>query len=369
MDQKMINGEKLKRFSKKALVQAGMSPADAKIVAEVMVTNDMRGTYTHGSNGLRGFIKHIQGGGMNPKANISVLKEGPSYALVDGNAGSGILTSYKSMKLAIKKARKTGIAVVSVRNSMHFGAAGYYSIMCAQEGMIGIAMGNSYAIMAATGSAERVIGNSPFSYAVPWDDHTAVSLDIAMSVVSGMKIVTSEKEGKNIPDGWLVDHDGNPTTNPADFMRGAREGGALMPVGGYKGYGLAVMVESLAGILSGAAITTDIKSWNNSPDLPSDEGHLFIAIDVDKIMPLDLFKQRMNILSDRITHSKKAAGVDRIYMPGEKEIENEAKAREAGFYPGDSVMTNLRAVAEEFGMTAEFKNLNQPSSPAPGKKI
>jgi LDH2 family malate/lactate/ureidoglycolate dehydrogenase len=357
MSQVMIQSEKLKLFTKKALVQAGMSTADARIIAEVLVTNDMRGVYTHGTNCLKGYVKHIQKGGMNPKPNITVLREGPAYALVDGDAGSGVLVSYKAMKIAIKKARKSGVALVSVRNSSHFAAAGYYSNMCADEGMIGIALSNSDPIMAATGSADRVIGNSPFSYAVPWNDQGNLFLDMAMSVVSGMKIVQYDKEGKKMPLGWLLDPAGNPTTDPAAFKRGAKDGGALLPFADYKGYALAVMVECLGGVLSGAALTSDIRSWTTEADQHSDEGHFFLAVDIKKFMPLDLFKQRVDTVSNRIRGSRKAPGSERIYMPGEKELDNDVKAQEAGFYPGEMVLDNLRALAEDIGMMNEFNEL------------
>jgi LDH2 family malate/lactate/ureidoglycolate dehydrogenase len=317
---------KLKGFCMKALMSAGVCGPDAATVANVLLATDERGVHSHGCVRIEGYIECLKSGGIKPNTPHEIISEGPAFALINANRGLGIPVSVYAMRLAKEKAEHTGIALVNVRNSHHFGACGYYTLLCADDGLIGLAMSTGDVIMAATGSACNSIGNNPFSYAVPAGKYRAICYDIAMSTVAAGKISMADDEGKRIPLGWLLDPDGNPTTDPHDYAMG----GPLVPFGGYKGYGLSMMVESLAGILSGAALLNDIHAWNKDPHTGGDVGHCFIAIDPKIVHPGFDVPARAEEMIDRILSAKKAEGVERIYFPGQIENEKEETARAEG---------------------------------------
>jgi ureidoglycolate dehydrogenase (NAD+) len=346
--------EKLKGFVVGTLERVGVTSEAAQIVAEVLVTTDMRGVRTHGTRQLRGYVRQILAGGMIPNAAIEILNEGPTWAIVDAHAGLGVVAAYKSMQMAICKARGSVVGMVGVRNSNHFGATGYYAMLCAKENMIGLAMTNGDPTMSAPGSAGRVLANNPLAYAVPASGEVPVALDIALSVVAGVKVHQAAREGRLVPKGWIIDKKGAPTTNPADF----EEGGAHVPIGGYKGFGLALMVEILAGVMTGAGITNEVTSFVQQPARPSNVGHFFMAIDVGRLIPMDVFRARVGKLVDEIKSSPKAKGIERIYLPGEMEHEEEEQARIDGIVLDETTMSNLRALAEDLGIEKEdFENI------------
>ena len=316
----------LSDYCKNALTGVGVSAEHAEAVAKVLTSADERGVHSHGCVRMEGYIECLLSGGIKADAQWEILSEGPAFALIDAKQGLGIPVSVAATELAIQKAKKSGIAIVNVNNSHHHGACGYYSLMCAKEGLIGLAMSTGDIIMAVTGSSKNSIGNNPFSYAVPAGKHGAVCYDIAMSTVAAGKISMAADEGRSIPLGWLLDKDGNPTTDPNDYAKG----GPLMPFGGYKGYGLSMMVESLAGILSGAALLKDIHAWNKNPDQGGNVGHCFIAIDPKLINPGFCVPERAEEMLDQILATPKAPGVERIYFPGQIEQEKEATAQANG---------------------------------------
>lgn len=317
---------KLKGFCTKSLSAAGVCSADAATIANVLLSADERGVHSHGCVRLEGYIECLRSGGIRPNTPHEILSEGPAFALIDANRGLGIPVSVYAMSLAKEKAEHAGIAIVNVRNSHHLGACGYYTLLCADDGYIGLAMSTGDVIMAATGSACNSIGNNPFSYAVPAGKYRAICYDVAMSTVAAGKISMAEDEGRQIPLGWLLDPDGNPTTDPHAYAMG----GPLVPFGGYKGYGLSMMVESLAGILSGAALLGDIHAWNKDPQVGGDVGHCFIAVNPKIVHPGFSVSARAEEMIDRISSAKKAQGVERIYFPGQIENEKEEQARSEG---------------------------------------
>jgi LDH2 family malate/lactate/ureidoglycolate dehydrogenase len=339
--------ERIAAFCALALERVGMARADAQILANALVTTDMRGVRTHGTLQLKGYIRQIQRGGMNPRAQFEVLAQGPSFALVDGQAGSGVVTGYKAMRLAMALAAENMIAMVGVRNSNHFGAAGYYASMCLSQDLIGFAMTNGDPTMGAPGAAARVLSNDPLAYAFPAGAQDPVMLDIAMSVVAGVKVHQAARQGKNVPPGWIVDKDGAPTTDPRAF----EAGGAHVPIGGHKGFGLALMVELLAGVLTGAGVTHAARSFVAEPDKPSAIGHFFMVINPRAFMPIREFKSRVDGLAQQIKDTPRAAGVERIYVPGEMEWEREAAARTHGLELDAATLNSLVELADELGIS------------------
>jgi len=231
------------------------------------------------------YVKRLVEGGAKINPQIKKIKEKSSMILLDGDSGMGQIVSMHATKLAIDKAGKTGISVVGVKNSSHFGAASYYSIKMAEKNMVGIAMTNGLAVMAAWGGAKRIIGNDPLSIAVPYKKDKPLVLDMAMSKVSGGKVRLFSKNNQKIPQNWVVNSQGKKTENPNDFVNG----GALLPFGEYKGYGLAVMVEILSGVLTGAGRLNEVKSWLKTSGAPIYTGHCFIAINIANFIFLEDF--------------------------------------------------------------------------------
>lgn len=346
LSHKRILPQTLKSFCVEALVRAGMRERDAGIAAEVLVTTDTWGTYTHGTNHLRNYVNKIKAGGIDPQAVPEVIAEGPSWAIVDGHSALGMVTSCQAMELAISKAKAAVISYVGVRNSAHFGAAGYYASLAVQHDMIGLAMSNADSNMTGPGARGSLIGNNPLAYAVPAGRERPIFLDIALSAVASAKVWAAKALGKNIPDNWIVDAEGVPTTDVSKYPHAS----TLLPMAGHKGYGLALMVETLGAVLTGAAVTEEVKSWILNLADRSCLGHAFLAINIGTIMPVELFKERMDTMIRRIKESPKAKGSERIYLPGEMEWERRAEAVERGMLLPEDVIANLSAVAQDLGM-------------------
>ncbi|MBQ3046820.1 MAG: Ldh family oxidoreductase [Clostridia bacterium] len=334
----------IKSRAEKIFIKAGLSQDDAKIITAVLLETEMRGVFTHGFIRLERYINCIKSGGIKADGKYSVLFDSPSWASIDGNDNLGIVISYKAMSLAMEKAKTTGVGIVNVKGSHHFGAAGYYTSMCADNNMIGMAMSNGDILIAATGCAEKTIGNNPFSFAYPAGKYGKVVYDIAMSHTSDQKVIRAAKDGEPIPSGWIIDKDGNQTTDPAEYLKG----GTLLPFGGYKGYGLAMMVELLAAVTSGAAVTEDVHAWNTNPEKGGNTGHFFMAIDLSKLGDPEEYKNKVDVMVDKIKSAKKADGVEKVFYPGEIEKDKMQKCLDLGYVEIlDDTMASIDRIEKE----------------------
>ena len=341
-----VNAQDLTAFCITAMRKSGVNEEDARLTAEVLITTDMMGTFTHGSRQLRGLMQNVRSGRLNAAAHEEIVADGPAWAIVNAHHAMPPAVSYRCMELAMRKAQACGIAYVGVQHSSHFGAAGYYANQAARQDMIGLAMCNVDPGVTAPGSCGKVMGTNPIAYGAPAGDERPVSLDIATSAVAASKLYAAQALGKSIPDTWMVDDDGLPTTDPTGYP--AR--GALLPMAGHKGYGLAVLVEILTAVLSGAAIMSQVKSWMADTPEPCDEGHAFIAIDVAQMMPLDVFKSRMDGMIREIKSAPLAKNAERIYLPGEIEWDKYDAALAAGIELPPNVVSSLRGLAEDIGL-------------------
>ena len=340
-----VSISEIKQRSIRIFEKAGLSSSDAKIITEVLLETEMRGVFTHGFIRLERYINCIKSGGIKADGEYAVLFDSPSWASIDGKDNLGIVISYKAMSLAMEKAKATGVGIVNVKGSHHFGAAGYYTSMCADNGMVGMAMSNGDVLIAATGTAERTIGNNPFSYAFPAGKYGKMVYDIAMSHTSDQKVIRAAKDGEPIPAGWIIDKDGNPTTDPNEYMAG----GTLLPFGGYKGYGLSMMVETLGAILSGAAMTQNVHAWNTNPEQGGNTGHFFMALDISKLGNPNDYGKRTEDMIDEIKGAKMAVGVEKVYYPGEIEQGKMQKCLDQGFVEiADDTMESIARVEKEF---------------------
>jgi ureidoglycolate dehydrogenase (NAD+) len=255
------------------------------------------------------------------------------------------------MRQAMAKAKAGGIGLATVRGSCHFGAAGYYPAMAAREGFIALAMANDIPSVSAPGARGAITGSNPFAYGVPTSTDPIV-LDMASSTVAGGKVMAAHYHNKSIPLDWIKDSAGNASADPAAFFAG----GSLQPMGGHKGYGIALMIEMLAGCLSGAMLTWQIKSWIEAdPTLATGHGGAFIAINVESLMPIDEFKKRVDHVTKGIHDSPKAPDVKQIFLPGEIEWAKRAVALKEGIVLPPEVVATLSGLAEDLEMDLATK--------------
>jgi LDH2 family malate/lactate/ureidoglycolate dehydrogenase len=347
---KRISPKNLTQYCVQALIKAGLKPDDARVVSDVLVTTDTWGTFSHGTGALINYINAIKAGGINPCVAPEVIDEGDSWALIDGHSSMGMLSSTMAMTLAIERARHNTISWVGVRNSSHFGAAGYYANMAAEQDMIGIAMSNADPNMVVPGGRGNILGNNPMAYAVPAGQEDPLLLDIALSAVAAGKIFAIKALGKSVPDTWLTDSEGLPTSDPADWPNS----GSLQPMAGHKGYGLAMLIEVLAGALTGAGVLSEVRSWILESTESSKMGQAFVAINVDQIIPIALFKQRIDIVIRQLRKAPRAKGADRIYVPGEIEWEKRRDSLVNGIALPEQVFSALYRTGQRLGIETKI---------------
>ena len=348
---KEISLKELDRFSKAALEKVGVSKEDAETITEVLITTDTFGVMSHGTKNLYQYIQKMQEGGLDAKAVPEVVAEGPAWAIIDGNAASGMVSGCKGMKLAIEKAKKTGIAYVGVKNSCHYGAAGYYANLAAKAGMIGLSLSNADPNMAIPNACDVAIGNNPFSFAAPLSNGKSLFLDIALSNVAALKIVMAREKGEQVPSSWLIDDDGLPTSDPSGFPVHSH----LQPMGAHKGYGLAMMNEILSAVITGAGILSQVPSWNLDMPSKNNVGHAFIAIDVSQMMPKELFEQRMDQMVNELKSAPLAKNASKIFIPGEIEWGKREAALEAGKITlNDAMVENMEKLSAMTGIAINW---------------
>lgn len=334
----------LHQFVLDVLVQCGVFRADAEITAEVLVTTDAWGIYTHGTKALRGYAKRLRAGGIKPQGRPVITREGPAWAAVDGDSSLGMVASVFSMKCAMAKARASGIALVTVRNSCHFGAAGYYAHLAARENLVGLAMANDVPSVAAPGSKGSVLGSNPFAFSAPGGDYPPMVLDISTAIVAGGKVKSNMAEGRPIPGDWLIDSEGRPTTDGNLYPQQA----SLNPMAGHKGYGLALMIEILSGLLSGAAVRDKVGWWTvGDPSRPTNHGHAFLVIDPTIVTGGNAFPGGMTSLIRGIKESPVVPEMDALKIPGEIEYAKRKKAEKEGIPLPEDVWESLRGAAED----------------------
>lgn len=308
-----VPAQKLEEFTARAFQAVGISAPEAKSIAELMVRADLQGSEGHGVFRLPQYVRRIQGGAVNIKPSIRVVREAAGMALVDGDNGMGHLVMRFATEKAIEKAKTGGVAWVGVKWSNHAGPASLYACMPAGHGMIGLylAVGNANHLP-AWGGLDMLLSTNPIAVALPAGAEPAIVLDMATTVAAYGKVKTKAQRGEMMPEGWMMDRHGQPLTDP----RRANEG-FLVPIGGYKGYGLALIFGLLAGTLNGAAMGRDVVDFNADYTTPTNTGHVIVAINVEAFQPVAEFKQSVDALVHDLRNSKRLPGVDRIRLPGE----------------------------------------------------
>lgn len=319
----------LERFMKDALMGAGLPEEDADVVGEILITSDKRGIDSHGIGRLKPiYIDRIDAGILNPLTKIDVLKDEKATAVLDGNNGMGHVVSKKAMEMAIEKAKEYGVGMVAVRNSTHYGIAGYYTLMATEAGMIGVTGTNARPSIAPTFGVENMLGTNPLTFGMPTDEEFPFILDCATSVSQRGKIEVYGRAGKDLPAGWVIGNDGQTRTDTQQILIDLTKGkAALAPLGGigestggYKGYGYSMVVEMLSAALQDGQYLKALNGFDaEGKKIPYPLGHFFIAIDPEKFMGLDVFKKIAGNICRDVRTSKVAPGEERIYTAGEKE--------------------------------------------------
>jgi LDH2 family malate/lactate/ureidoglycolate dehydrogenase len=357
--------EEMREFMRLAFIAAGVPGEDAAICADVLIESDKRGIDSHGVGRLKPiYLDRIKEGIQFPVTRFEVFRETPSTALIDGHDGMGHVIGVKAMRLAIDKAKKTGLAMTAVRNSTHYGIAGYYVLMAAGENMICFTGTNARPSIAPTFGVENMLGTNPLTIGFPTDEDFPFVIDCATSITQRGKIEHYARIKKAMPSGWVIDEKGGAVTDPEIALKGLVAGNcALTPLGGigeelagYKGYGYATVVEVLSAALQGGTFLKALGGINSDGShRPYHLGHFFMAIDINAFTDPETFKKTAGDILRELRASKKAAGrEDRIYTAGEKEYLAYLERKETGIPLNPAVRASLTAVRDEWGVKHRF---------------
>lgn len=360
MEIKYIPFQVMEKFMVSVLAKAGVPADDATIIADVLIQADKLGFDSHGVNRLKPiYLDRIKDGILNPVTDFKIVREGPTTAVIDGQNGMGHVISHNAMRMAIDKAKKYGMGMVAVRNSTHYGFAGYYALMAAQENMIGITGTNARPSIAPTFGVENMLGTNPMTFGIPTDEPFPFLLDCATSVTQRGKIELYAREGKEMPSGWVIDENGESKTNSVEVLKDLIAGSAaLTPLGGvgeetagYKGYGYATVVEILSAALQQGAYMKMLTGIENGKKVPYPLGHFFIVIDINAFTEPDSFKKTTGDILRELRASKKMPNHNRIYTAGEKEYETWQDRKDKGVPFSQDLLTEFTGICNNYNLT------------------
>lgn len=345
--------EKLKRACKEIYLKVGVSEKGSEVLSDCLVRTSARGVKTHGVTRMSMYVKSLTTGDINPTVEPKIIKNNPPTAVIDGQNGMGHINSYKAVQEAVKMANEYGISSVGVRHSTHFGPAAYYTLEAIKNDMIGIIMTNTPTLICPWGGTDKLLGNDPFSIGAPSNQDFEVVLDMALTKVSNTEIRRKAKELKEtgglLPEGWILDKNGNPSRNPEDIIDGD---GSLIPIGDYKGANMSFMFNILTGVLMGAAFNGGVGRRHT----PKDEnvGHHIIVINPSYYMSLEKFKERVDEMVSNVKNSDLADNATKIYAPGEIEGEKEKKSLKEGVPVEDKVISEINDLLDKYGITMKL---------------
>lgn len=366
-DIRYISFDLLEKFMEDTFVKLGTPREQAKIIADVLIMSDKLGIDSHGVGRFKPiYVDRINAGILNPETKIDVIKESPTTAVLDANDGMGHVVSKRAMEIAIEKAKTYGMGMVTVKNSSHYGFAGYYPLMASKEGMIGITGTNARPSIAPTFGVENMLGTNPLTFAIPTDEEFDFLLDCATSTSQRGKIEKYDRENKPLPEGWVIDDEGNVRTDTKQVLIDLTKGkAALTPLGGvgeelagYKGYGYATVVEILSSALHLGPFMkalTDIDDNGNKK--PYKLGHFFIAINVENFVEIDKFRKQTGEILRELRASKKAPGENRIYTAGEKEYLTYQYRKDKGVPMNDVLIKQINELNDKYSLGYNFSDI------------
>ena len=349
----IISEQSLRAFMERVFEKEGFAAADARTIADVLMQADLFGIESHGAQRMMYYHRNIASGSVDVRAHVEVLRETPVSALIDAHYAMGQISGVAAMNLAIRKARQTGVGVVCVRNSSHYGIAGYYPLMAAREGLCAFSMTNTGPIMVPTFGREMMLGTNPLAFCMPADPYP-FWFDASTTVVTLGKVEVHAKRGKPMPQGWTIDEQGAMCSDAGAMNRSILAGGlgGILPLGGegethsgHKGYGLAIMVEALTGVLAQGLLSPEMQGAHGDHT-----SHFFLALDPGLFGdPADIRAQMSRYLR-MLRESEKLPGHSRIYTPGEKAFQAQQKRRAQGVPVEENTLAELRQIARELGV-------------------
>ena len=339
-----VQADRLNEIAVQILKGLHAAEDEAAVVAEALIKAELRGIDTHGVHLLTLLPERVEAGMLQIPTKLTVLKDSGATALLDGGNGLGQAAAHRAMGISIRKAKEFGVGCCLVRNTNNIGMLSVYTLMAAQQKTVGIVMANAAAAMSPWGGAEAFFGTNPLSISVPGEAGAPpVVLDMSSTVVARGKIRRADRLKESIPAGWAFDETGTPTTDPGEALKGT-----LMPIGGPKGYGLALMIDVLAGMLSGSQYGPEIRTFHQLEG-PTGVGVFTLAVDIERFMPLGQFTALFRTYRSSIKASRKAKGVSQIFLPGERTYEKEQKSLNEGIEVSPATAGKLNALLEKFG--------------------
>ncbi len=341
-----VNPDRLESFVAQLFVGAGASEADGELIARIAVSTDLRGAYSHGCALVPGYLERMLNGQIDPRGRPRVGKDAGAALVVDGGNSLGHVGVTFAMGQVIERAESTGIAAAAVGNSNHCGAMASYAMQALPHDMIGMATTNGLPTMAWWGGLDRILSINPVGIAIPTQNEQAIVIDTSFGAAARGKILIHQQLGLPLPDGWATDADGQPTTDPAAAL-----GGLIQPAGEYKGTSMALVMGILSALLSGAAYGTELGNFVDGPKAGRD-GQFALAIHVAAFEDPDTFKSRVDGIVREIHRSRRAPGVERLWLPGERAAETERRYRREGVPITEATRQGLLAVAERTGVDA-----------------
>jgi LDH2 family malate/lactate/ureidoglycolate dehydrogenase len=336
------NPTRVKEQATRIAQAVGVPAADAEVLADSLVDADIHGISTHGISRLNIYIRRIQKGLTDPRAELKVTQARASVLAVDAGNGLGQVQAWKVLERLIPMAGETGVAAATIRNSQHFGALSYYCERAAREGMILIATTTAEPSMSPEGACQAYFGTNPIAASFPTGKGFNIRVDLATSLVARGNIIAAQKKGASIPLGWALDPDGNPTTDAAQALLGT-----VLTMAGHKGYALALMVELFSSVLSGSSVGSSIGSMYKDMDRKQDVGHFFCLMDISAFMDLNTFTARVDRTIDEIKACRRRPGVEEILIPGEPELRKARVNRSQGIPIGEETIREIQTLCQE----------------------
>ncbi|MDQ4083853.1 MAG: Ldh family oxidoreductase [Actinomycetota bacterium] len=335
----MFRADSLRAFCHEVFLSCEMAQEDAAILADSLVQANLRGVDSHGVTRVGIYVKRLKMGLVNPHPNVGVVRESAATLLVDGDNGMGQVVGVRALDLGLDKMKESGAASVGVRRSNHYGAGAYYVQRAVAKDAVAFAYSNAPPTMAPWGGVDPYVGTNPYAYGVPASEHRPIILDMATSIVARGKIILAAERNEPIPEGWAVDKQGNPTTDAQEALEGS-----VLPFGGPKGYAISLMIDIMAGALTGAGFGPRVNSLYDDFDEPQNVGAFFQLIDIGHFAEPVTFKAKVDRMIEEIKFSRKAAGTEEIFLPGEIEFRMEQERRASGIPVGAETVAELREV-------------------------
>ncbi len=347
------NPEVMKKYCADIFEKAGLRTEDAEIFADGLVTADLRGVASHGISRTKVYSERIEQGAVNTEAVPKIIVDSGAVMTIDGDNGAGIVTARKVMDICIERAKTQGCCFAAVRNGNHFGTGAYFTEYAAKSGMLAFVVSNSEAAVVPIGGSVPMLGTNPLSVAVPAGEHAPLVLDMATSTVARGKVVYAAKNGKSIPMGWGVAKDGSDTDDPQKIL----DGGAMLPFGGAKGYGISMIIDILCSCLAGAFNSRETPSFWSELDKAQNIGYFMGVLDISKFTNYEDYAKKTDAYFDEFKNCPPAPGFNEVKIPGEIEHDNFLKGKIDGIAVPEAVEKELFDLGVKYGITYPEKML------------